>query len=95
MSEFVPLRLEGVRQPDVGKPLDRVAKGDLALQPRQRSAETEVDAMAEREVRIWSAPEIEVTGICKLARVAVGRVGEGEDALALRRAACRRTRYRP
>src|SRR5262249_9961035 len=50
--------------------------GDLTLDARQRSAETEVDAPAERDVTIVGAADVEPVGVRKLRGVAVGGAGD-------------------
>ena len=49
----------------------------LRLQARQRRAETEVDSMAERKVRIGVAADVELVGIFKLPGIPVGGANHG------------------
>ena len=57
----------------VGKRLQHLVERDAALEPGQRRAEAEVDAVAEREVVVDLAVDVEAVAVGELAVVAVGR----------------------
>src|SRR5262249_57930918 len=79
VNPLEPLR----RQLQPGEPGEDAREGDLRLEPCQRRAETEVGAVAESQMAVVVALNIEAVGIGEAARVAVGGVHEGVDAVAL------------
>ncbi len=57
----------------VGEALQHLVERDPALEPGQRGAEAEVDAVAEREVVVDLAVDVEAVAVGELAVVAVAR----------------------
>src|SRR5258705_2006845 len=70
-------------QRKLGQPLHERVDRDLALDPRQRGAETEVDAPAEGDVAIVGPPDVEAIGFGELGGIAVGGTDERHHHLAL------------
>ena len=68
----------------VGKVLKESAEGDPGLHPRQRGAKAEVDTVAEGDVRIGVAGNVEFFGLLKVFWVAIGRADDGKNELARR-----------
>src|SRR5882757_11053367 len=79
---IVPLRLSPAK-PDLRQALSEPGDGDFGLEPGERRAQAEMNAMAERDVRVLRPADVEALGIVEGLGVAVGRVHEGEDPLAL------------
>ena len=50
-------------QTDIGIALGQPPGGDLRLEPRQRGAEAEMDAVAEGEMRVGIAADVEALGV--------------------------------
>ena len=64
---------------EVGKSAEERIHGDLRLDARERRAETEVDAVTERQMIVVFAAEIEPIGIREATRVAIGRTEKQES----------------
>ena len=69
-------------QVKVGKIPDEVGEGDVRFQPGEGGAETMMDAVAEGNVKIGGAAEVEAVGRGELGWIPVGRAEERHDALA-------------
>ncbi len=59
-----------------GEPRERLLERDAPLEARQRGPQAEVDAVAERDVVVDAAVDVEAIGIGELALVAIGGAGE-------------------
>jgi hypothetical protein len=88
------------QSPGVGA-LQQLGEGDPGLELGQGRAEAEVDAAAQRELRVDDAVEVEPVGVREGAVVAVRRAEQQQDGLAgfistsCRRASLVRVRHRP
>src|SRR6516162_2857004 len=79
-----PVRRRVDDEPRVLHSAHELAHRDLHLQPRQRTAETEVDAVALAEVLVVRALEVDFVGVREPVRVAVARGVHQDDRRALR-----------
>ena len=79
-------RLDGVLAIDLPEreTLQHLVECDAALEPRERRAEAEVDAVAEGEVMIDLAVDVEAVGIGEFALVAIRRAVEQQHGAARR-----------
>ena len=68
--------------PEVAEALDQHAERHAALEPGEGRAEAEVDAVAEGDVPVRAAPDVEPLGIRELGFVAVRRADPGDGRLA-------------
>src|SRR6185436_11935869 len=73
-----PLR-RATPQAKAGEAGQQRRQRELPLEPRQRRAEAEVDAVAEREMAVVRAPEVEPVRLPELSRVPVGGVDHQEE----------------
>ena len=67
-----------------GKRLEHLVERDAALEPGERGAEAEVDAVAEREVLADLAVDVEAVGVGVAALVTVGGADEEQHRAARR-----------
>src|SRR5262245_25719305 len=70
-------------EPRVLYPANELANRDLSLQPRERAAETDVDAAAVAEVLVVLAFEVDLIRVCEAVWVAVARSIQHNDRRAL------------
>ena len=70
------------RQPKAREGASQQAERLCQLDPRQRRTQTEVNARAERDVRIGIAAEVEPVGVVERGVIAVGRAQQHSDLLA-------------
>src|SRR5690606_6381299 len=75
------VRLDG--EPQAGPALRQLAEDDLPLQARERVAEAEVGAEAEREVAVRLARDVEAVRVGELLGIAVGGAEREDHRLAL------------
>ena len=75
-----------------GKTIEERTERDVALQPRERRAEAEVDAPPERQVAVRRTRDIERVGLGELRGVAVRRAGGATAVWSLPRWCVRRPR---
>src|SRR5215467_5981453 len=80
----VPVRRWVDDEPWVLHAAHELTHRDLSLQPRERTAETEVNAAAVAEVRVVLALEVNFIGLREPVRVAVSRGVHHDDRRALR-----------
>src|SRR5262249_48703187 len=85
----VPVRRRISHEPRVLYPANELADRDLRLQPRERTAETEVDAAAVAKVLVILAFEVDLVWVRETVRVAVGRSIQYDDRRALWNGRCR------
>ena len=78
MQSFAGLPRFVAGQFEVRDSLQKFGQCNPALQPRQRSAEAEVDAVPKSNVRVWIPGDVETICIAELLWVAVGRADDGE-----------------
>src|SRR3990172_2812973 len=76
-----PFRLF-VEEPEVGEALQKGPNGDLPLQTRERSPQTEMNAVAKSEMVCRVARNVEFVGVRVLGRVAVGGSQKADHDLA-------------
>ncbi len=76
----LPDQLVG-RQPHIGQAAHQRAKGDLPFEQGERCADAVVDAVAERDVPILLAPDVEPVGVGKLRWIAVGRAQDRDGVI--------------
>ena len=70
-------------QPQSRQVLGQAPRGDGPFEARQGCAEAEMDAVAEGHVHVLRPADIEALWILDRLGIAIGRIDEGEDALAL------------
>src|SRR5689334_16793511 len=76
------LVLHRARERDAGKAARHLGQADLDLEPCERGAEAEVDAVPEGEVRVRIARDVEPLGIGELRGIAIRRCHQQHDAIA-------------
>ena len=80
---LLPARFDGLVEAHGREALDHRAERRGRLDPRERSAEAEVDAVAERYMLHVIARHIELFGVAECGGIAVGGAEEQGDLLAL------------
>ena len=69
-------------QAEIAETAQQRVEGDLPLHPGERRADAEVSAVAEAEVRVGMAPDVEALRIGELRRITIGRGEHAHDLLA-------------
>src|SRR5262245_33436111 len=76
-----PLRRAAAPRTEIREARQQRRQRELPLEPGQRRAETEVDAVAEGEVAVLRASELEPVRLAELGRIPVGGVDHEEEAI--------------
>ena len=69
----------------IGKPIEKISENDPRFHPRERGTQARVNTMAESDVRIGIARDVELFGVVEVFCVAIGRADHGKNELAGRK----------